>query len=109
MLFLARAAAGLLLIHTVLAADQLNLMPMPAHVEEGEGLLPVDAKFRVSVQGEPAVQHAAERMLQRLARKTGLLLNTRLAVGAEAATLSVACTCNEKGVQGVATDESYQA
>jgi hexosaminidase len=56
---------------------ELNLMPMPAHVQRGEGQFLLDGNFDVQLAGytEPRLLSARERFLEHLTAETGIPLN----------------------------------
>ena len=56
--------------------DSLPMMPMPAHVEQGQGEFLIDGKFGISLSGytEPRLQRARQRFLDTLSRETGIPL-----------------------------------
>ena len=89
--------------------NALNLMPEPAQLTPGQGRLPIDGNFRVGLAGyeEPRLQAAAERLISRLARQTGILLADGLAPDASQATLLIECDHAGEAVQSFKEDESY--
>ncbi|MGO9274712.1 MAG: beta-N-acetylhexosaminidase [Terriglobia bacterium] len=89
--------------------NTLNLMPEPAQLTPGQGRLPIDGNFRVGLAGyeEPRLQAAAERLISRLARQTGILLADGLAPDASQATLLIECDHAGEAVQSFKEDESY--
>ena len=86
-----------------------NLMPYPAKLEARAGQLVVDNNFRVAITGkdDPRVRGAAERMVETLARKTGLLLKSEPGDTASAKLVLRAASGGEK-VQKLGEDESYR-
>ncbi len=60
------------------AMPDLPVMPLPAHVERGEGALPINGAFQVGVCGnhDPSLDAAAARLVRQLAAETGLILPT---------------------------------
>ena len=89
--------------------NTLNLMPQPAQVTLSQGRLPIDVNFRIGLAGyeEPRLQSAAERLITRLAAKTGIPLSDRLATDASQATLEIECDHAGEAVQSLKEDESY--
>ena len=82
-----------------------NLMPVPARVVfEGDNL-PIDARFAVAFHGarDPMLSRAAERMLLRITRLTGLPI---VRSGGTVA-LTIRCAKPASPVPSVADDESY--
>jgi hexosaminidase len=86
----------------------LNLMPVPANVQLGNGSLKIDTGFTVALTGhtDARLSGAAERFVERLAKQTGLLLPMKPANGTKA-TLVVRADHDSKPVQEVGEDESY--
>jgi len=58
------------------ATASLALMPLPAHIVQGQGEFIIDAQFGVALQGyqEPRLDAAKERFLGTLSRETGIPL-----------------------------------
>ncbi|WP_263368738.1 beta-N-acetylhexosaminidase [Edaphobacter bradus] len=56
--------------------DSLPIMPLPAHVERGEGEFLINGNFGVALQGykEPRLERARQRFLDTLSRETGIPL-----------------------------------
>jgi len=54
----------------------LLVMPLPAHVVQGEGEFLIDAHFGISLKGykEPRLERAQQRFLDRLSQETGIPL-----------------------------------
>jgi hexosaminidase len=88
--------------------SMLNLMPMPANVQQSAGSLRVDSNFTVALTGqvEPRLERAAERFLHQLARQTALPLKPQPKKAAQA-TLIVHTDHASKEIQEVGEDESY--
>jgi len=86
---------------------QLNLMPMPASVQEGAGQLPISQSFSVSVTGthDPALEAGVQRFVAQLSRQTGIPFRPK--AGA-AATLTVRVDKTLDAAQKLGEDESYQ-
>lgn len=106
---LALACSFALAASAPLLAQANNLMPQPAELTVGQGRLAIDGAFRVALSGyqEPRLQRAAGRMIDRLARQTGIPLNDQLEADASKATLVIACDYAGEQVQSVKEDESY--
>jgi len=86
----------------------LNLMPVPANVQMGNGSLKIDAGFTVAINGhtDARLTGAAERFVERLSKQTGLLMAMRPVNGTKA-TLVVHVDRDSKQVQELGEDESY--
>jgi hexosaminidase len=82
-----------------------NLMPVPARIVFEGGNLPIDAGFAVAFEGarDPMLARAAERMLLRITRLTGLPI---VRSGGTVA-LTIRCAKPASLVPSVADDESY--
>jgi hexosaminidase len=87
----------------------LNLMPMPAKLQAGNGFLRVDENFRLAFAGyrEPRLERAGQRFLEQLHRQTALVFASREAVDPAKATLLVTTEHESKTVQELGEDESY--
>ena len=82
-----------------------NLMPVPARVVLEGGSLPIDASFAVAFEGarDPMLARAAERMLVRITKLTGLpIVRSGGTVG-----LTIRCTRPASQVPSATEDESY--
>jgi hexosaminidase len=86
---------------------QLNLMPMPASLQQGSGMLAVTQSFSVTVAGahDPALEAGVQRFVALLSRQTGIPFRPK--AGA-AATLTVHADKTLEAVQKLGEDESYQ-
>src|SRR5579863_6899831 len=80
---------GALMQPTLLSGQINDLMPQPAEVTPQQGRLAIDGSFRVALTGyrEPRLQAAAERLIQRLSRQTGIPFAGALENGPSKATL----------------------
>src|ERR1700756_2903996 len=89
------------------AQPQLNLMPLPASVQQGSGMLRVTQLFSVSVTGthDPALEAGVRRFVAQLSGQTGIPFRPK--AGA-AATLMVRADKALHAVQKLGEDESYQ-
>ncbi len=98
--------AALLSVPAV-SQTQLNLMPMPASLQQGTGQLPITQSFAVSVSGthDPALDAAVQRFTQQLSRQTGIPFRPK--AGA-AAVLEVHSDHGLEAVQKLGEDESYE-
>ena len=56
--------------------SSLPIMPLPAHVVQGEGEFPIDGNFGITLKGykEPRLERARQRFLDTLSRETGIPL-----------------------------------
>ena len=87
----------------------MNLMPEPAQLTFRQGRLPIDGTFQVGLAGyqEPRLQAAAQRLISRLARQTGIPLSDVLASDVSQATLLIECEHAGEALQSFKEDESY--
>jgi hexosaminidase len=85
-----------------------HLMPVPSSVKFQPGRLAIDANFTVGATkfSDGRLQHAIDRAVLRLKRRTGLSLVDRLAAGT-APTFAVKVDGPGMAVQGLDEDESY--
>src|SRR5882724_2923646 len=86
----------------------LNIMPLPAKVERGDGSLKIDASFRIAFAGyrEPRLEHAGLRLERQIQRQTGLvILHANKSAGP--ATLEVTTDRESKTIQELGEDEYY--
>ena len=83
------------------------LMPVPAHVTQGQGALPIDGSFSVSLTGygEPRLDRARQRLLDHLALITGIPFMA--AAPGQHARLVVHVGGASLPVQALGEDESY--
>ncbi len=88
--------------------DPLNIMPLPAKVERGEGSLKIDASFRLAFAGyrEPRLERAGLRLERQIQRQTGIVI-LHASKGAGSATLEVSTDHESKAIQELGEDESY--
>ncbi|HTT21542.1 MAG TPA: family 20 glycosylhydrolase [Candidatus Sulfotelmatobacter sp.] len=86
---------------------QLNLMPMPASVEQGTGMLPIAQSFSVRITGthDPALEAGVQRFVTQLSRQTGIPFWPNVDA---AATLTVHADKVLAAVLKLGEDESYQ-
>ena len=86
---------------------QLNLMPMPASVQQGNGQLAIAQSFSVAVTGahDPALDNGVRRFAAQLSRQTGIPFRPK--EGA-VPTLTVHGERGLESVQKLDEDESYQ-
>ena len=95
------------LLASAQSQPQLNLMPMPASVQQGAGQLPITQSFSVNVNGthDPALEAGVQRFVTQLSRQTGIPFRSKPGV---AATLTVHADKPLEAVQRLGEDESYQ-
>ena len=88
----------------------LNVMPLPAKVQVGGGVLKIDTGFSMAFSGdrEARLDRAAQRFVVQLERETGMALHAATAAkDASKATLLVTTDHESKPVQELGEDESY--
>jgi hexosaminidase len=85
----------------------LDLMPLPAHVTQGEGQFVIDGSFAVAVNDypDPRVVLGRRRFLDRLSRETGIPFAAESPVGKAAFVIHTAGP--SEAVQQLGEDESY--
>jgi hexosaminidase len=87
-------------------AAQLNLMPWPEHIAQGNGILALNRSLSTSVHGgDDRVVHAVERFVVQLRRKTGVFFDQQPA--ADATRIVTTCAGPGADVQQLGEDESY--
>jgi hexosaminidase len=103
--------AGIILSLASFAAaqpqTQLNLMPMPASVQQGAGQLPINQSFSVAVTGsqDASLNSEVQRFVTQLSRQTGIPFRAK--PGA-APTLQIHADHGREAVQKLGEDESYE-
>lgn len=105
------AAMGASCVLRAETASPLQLMPLPASVERGQGSLALDAHFRASTGGahDARLDAAVDRFLRRLDRQCGGIRRMQHDAGADAAaTLTLQVAGPGGAIQGLDEDESYQ-
>jgi hexosaminidase len=90
------------------SSADLNVMPLPAKVQAGSGVLKIDGTFSVAFTGyrEPRLERAGQRFLSTLNHQTGIVFS-HAPVDASKATLVVTTDHESKPVQELGEDESY--
>ena len=101
---------ALLVGGTVMCAQsqpELSLMPMPANVKAGDGLLKIEPTFHVTFSGyrEARLDRAGQRFMVQLHRRTGIVFAQAAASSGPA--LAVITDRESKAVQESGEDESY--
>jgi hexosaminidase len=88
----------------------LNLMPMPAKVQPGDGRLLINPSFTVAITGhkEPRLVGAVELFLNQLRRQTGMPPIDMKVMDSASATLVIQCDSGTDPVQQLGEDESYR-
>jgi hexosaminidase len=86
---------------------QLNLMPMPASVQQGTGQLAITQEFSVSVTGthDASLESGVQRFTAQLARQTGIPFRPKPGT---TPTLTVHADHGREAVQKLGEDESYE-
>ncbi len=92
------------------AQAPLNLMPMPAKVQSGNGRLLIDPSFLVTITGhkEPRLDGAVELFLTQLRRQTGMPPIDMKVTDSASATLVIHCDGGTRETQQLGEDESYR-
>jgi hexosaminidase len=89
---------------------QLNLMPVPAKVQLGNGSLRIDGSFSMVQDlrghGEPRLERAIQRFQQQFVRQTGIAIPWNRPMGSRA-TFEIHADHGSKEVQELGEDESY--
>jgi len=90
--------------------QSLNLMPLPAKVQTGNGRLLIDRNFSVSIAGhhEARLDRAVEIFLGHLRRQTGMPPIDMKVTDSASATLVIQAAGGTKPVQELGEDESYK-
>ena len=86
---------------------QLNLMPVPASVQQGSGVLLITQSFSVSLEGthDPVLEAGVHRFEHQLSRQTGIFFQPK---AGSAATLTVRADKPIPAVLKLGENESYQ-
>ena len=89
--------------------SELNVMPLPAHVQVTGGVLKIDEGFTLSLSGyhEARLDRAAQRFVTQMARQTGIPFRAVVAKDPSKATLLITTDHESKPVQELGEDESY--
>jgi hexosaminidase len=100
-----------ILLMAPLALFAHDLMPAPAKLQPGAGRLRIDRNFAfVQLNGyrEPRLEAAAARLVEQVARKTGIPMAPGIGVHAPEAPLVVYCDHASAPVETAQEDESYR-
>src|SRR5215472_11235053 len=90
--------------------SELNVMPLPAHVQVTGGVLKIDEGFTLSFSGyrEARLDRAAQRFVTQMARQTGIPFRASVVTkDPSKATLLITTDHESKPVQELGEDESY--
>ena len=89
--------------------SELNVMPLPAHVQVTGGVLKIEEGFTLSFSGyrEARLDRAAQRFETQMARQTGIPFRAIVAKDPSKATLLITTDHESKAVQELGEDESY--
>ena len=89
--------------------SELNIMPLPAHVQATGGVLKIDEGFTLSFSGyrEARLDRAAQRFVTQMARQTGIPFRAVVAKDPSRATLLITTDHESKPVQELGEGESY--
>ncbi|HEY1676299.1 MAG TPA: family 20 glycosylhydrolase [Candidatus Sulfotelmatobacter sp.] len=104
-------ALFLIILTSVLASaqsrPQLNLMPMPASVQQGTGQLAIAQGFSVSATGthDPSLDSGVQRFVAQLSRQTGIPFRPK---AGDPVTLEVHVDHGRDAIQKLGEDESYE-
>jgi hexosaminidase len=102
----------IVLSHSAAAPNPgLHLMPIPERVDPGSGRLIIDGSFTIQLSGhrDPLVLRAADRLVQRLQKRTGIpVLQPIAAADSKQAVLRIHCSGLAEPIQSAAADESYR-
>ena len=89
--------------------SELNVMPLPAHVQVTGGVLKIEEGFTLSFSGyrEARLDRAAQRFETQMTRQTGIPFRAVVAKDPSKATLLITTDHESKPVQELGEDESY--
>jgi hexosaminidase len=87
----------------------LNVMPLPAKFQLGEGVLKLDRNFTIGFTGfrEPLLERASQRFLLQLHHQTAIVFATHATDGAKPSLL-IETEHDSKPIQELGEDESYK-
>jgi hexosaminidase len=88
--------------------SQLNLIPVPANVQLGNGSLRIDSSFSVALTGsrEARLEHAVQRFRRQLSLQTAIPFASKVQTSSPA-TLAIHTDHGSQEVQELGEDESY--
>jgi hexosaminidase len=86
-----------------------SLMPTPTEVKPGEGEMLINMNFRISMTGciEPRLERAVVRLMERLAKITGNIMQQELVTSKDDVQLLIHIDEKVAEVQSAVEDESY--
>lgn len=92
------------------AQTELNLMPVPAQIQRGDGQMTVNVAFSVAVTGHPSalMDRAVQRFLERVRQRTGMTALDMRQSKLPPATLEVRVEQSGKDMPELGNDESYE-
>jgi hexosaminidase len=92
------------------ASSVTNLMPVPAHIQAGQGSLKLERTFAVcaNAPADARLQNGVSRLLLRMAEETNLDLARVAQCGGPGATLRITVDGPGEAVQSETEDESYE-
>ena len=95
------------LLASAQSQPQLNLMPLPASVQQGSGMLPVTQSFSVNVTGahDPSLEAGVRRFVAQLSGQTGIPFRPKAGATPR---LTVHADKALEAIQKLGEDESYQ-
>src|SRR5579864_5414363 len=87
----------------------VNLMPMPASLQQGTGQLAIDQSFSVAVSGarDASLDEEVQRFVTQLSRQTGILFRPKPGA-TPTPTLQIHADHGREAVQKLGEDESYE-
>src|SRR5579864_5062102 len=87
----------------------VNLMPMPASLQQGTGQLAIDQSFSVAVSGarDASLDEEVQRFVTQLSRQTGILFRPKPGA-TPTPTLQIHAEQGRETVQKLGEDESYE-
>jgi hexosaminidase len=88
--------------------SSIAIMPVPAHVVQGEGEFPIDGSFGITLKGykDGRLERARQRLLDTLSRETGIPLWRAAIVNSPHFTVQTAGP--SAAIQQLGEDESYE-
>jgi hexosaminidase len=101
-------AVTLLTVTFLCKASELNLMPWPSRITQGEGFVALDREPRIELTGgDERVRHAVKRFVQNLAARTGVPFGRHFSEAASGPLFVIHCAGSGLRVQALEEDESY--
>jgi hexosaminidase len=89
-------------------ASQLDVMPMPAKVQLGNGQFTIDASFTVAISGakDSRIEHAAQRFLDRISLQTAIPFQAKVTSG-DSGKLVIHAEKADNNLLALGSNESY--